>query len=113
MVLACFICKITLDDRINREYCCDNYIYNHGEAGQIPVFETYNVTTKLGMIYMSIVEYSDLLFSSKRQRLLTGNPLRGSRTVAEQTRVCEEALNNFVLQTWPNNGLASLKFPIT
>ena len=29
------------------------------------------------------------------------------------THVYDKVLNNFALQTWPNNGLTSLKFPIT
>lgn len=77
------------------------------------MFKTYNVTAKLSIMYASIIaKYSDLLFSSKCQRLLTRNPPRGPKTVTKQTLICEEALNNFTLQTWPNNGLASLKFPI-
>ncbi len=113
IVLACFMCKMAFDDRINCEYYSDNYMYNHGEAGQVPVFKAYDVTAKLSMMYAGTVEYSDLLFSSKHQRLLAENPLRGPRIVAKQTRACEEALNNFALQTWPNNGFASIKFSIT
>lgn len=88
-------------------------MYNHGEAGQVPVFEAYNVTAKLGMMYAGTAEYSDLLLSSERQKLLARNPLRGPKTAAKQTRACEEALNNFALQTWPNNGLTNLGFLIT
>ena len=58
--------KIAFDDRINYEYYCDNCIYNRGEARQIPVFEAYDMTAKLGMMYAGIAEYSNLLFSSKR-----------------------------------------------
>ncbi len=105
--------KIAFDNRIDHEYCSDNCIYNCEEAGQIPVFEAYDVTAKLGMMYAGTAKYSNHLFSSKRQRLLAGNPPRGPRIAAKQTRACEEVLNNFVLQTWLNNGLASLKFPIT
>ena len=76
------------------------------------MFKVYDVTAKLDMIYVNIAEYSDLLLSSKRQKLLIENLSRGLKIVAKQTRACERALNNFALQTWPNNGLTSLKFPI-
>ncbi len=69
------MCKIAFDDRINREYYCDNCIYNRGEADQILVFKTYNVIAKLGMIYAGTAEYSDLQLSSERQKLLARNPL--------------------------------------
>lgn len=77
------------------------------------MFEAYKMTAKLDMMYAGIAEYIDLLLFSEHQRLLTGNLSRGPRTVAKQTRICEEALNNFALSTWPNNRLASLKFQIT
>lgn len=97
MVLACFMYKMTFDDKIDRENCCNNCIYNRREAGQVPVFEAYNVTAKLGIMYAGTTEYSDLLLSGERQRLFAGNPSRGPRTTGDQTSVYEEALNNFAL----------------
>ncbi len=65
MVLACFIYKIALNNGINCKYYCNNYIYNRAEAGQVPVFKAYNVIAKLGMIYLGIAEYSNVLLSSE------------------------------------------------
>lgn len=96
MVLACFICKKAFDDRVDREYCCDNCMYNSVEAGQVPDFEAYNVTAKLGMMYVRTIEYSDLLLSNERERLLATNP-RGPQTTVDQTPACKKALNNFAL----------------
>ena len=98
MILACFICKMAFDNRMNYENCCDNCIYNCGESGQVSVSEAYNVIAKLGIMYTNKMEYSDLLFSGERQRLLAGNPPRGPKTVAKQTYACKEALINFALQ---------------
>ncbi len=74
MVLACFICKQAFDDRLDREYYCDNYMYNSVEARQVPDFEAYDVTAKLGMMYAHTMEYSDLLLSNECKRLLAANP---------------------------------------
>lgn len=104
---------MAFDDRIDYENYCDNCMYNCGKAGQIPVFEAYNVIAKLGMMYDGITEYSNLLLSGERQRLLAKNPPRRPKIAAKQTCAYEETLSNFALQTWLNNGLASLKFPIT
>lgn len=56
------------------------------------------MTAKLGMIYTNIAKYSDLLLSSKHQRLLTENPPKDPRIAAKQTHICEKTLNNFMLQ---------------
>lgn len=53
----------------------------------------------MGMIYISTIEYSDLLLSSKYKRLLIANPTRDPQTIADQTYAYKEALNNIVLQT--------------
>lgn len=58
--------KIAFNDRIDYEYCCDNYIYNCKDIRQISVLETCNMTAKLGMIYTGTVKYSNLWFFSKR-----------------------------------------------
>ncbi len=81
--------KMLFDDTINCKYCCNNYIYNRGEVGELPVFEAYNVTAKLGVIYAGIPEYSDLLLSSNHQRLLARNLPKGPRIAVEQTCVCQ------------------------
>lgn len=60
MILAYFIYKITFDDRIDYEYCCDNYIYNCRKTRKIPIFDTYNLIAKFGIIYIGIVEYFNL-----------------------------------------------------
>lgn len=75
--------KMEFNDRINHGYCCDNYIYNCREVKQVPVFEAYDKTAKLGIMYAGTAEYSDLLFSSKYQRLLVKNLLNSSKTVAK------------------------------
>lgn len=77
------MCKMAFDDKIDCEYCYDNYIYNRGEARQVQVFDVYDLTTKLGIIYVSLAEYSNLLISNKPQRLLAGNPPRDPRKVAK------------------------------
>lgn len=77
IVLACFICKMAFDDRIDRKYYYDNCVYNNIEKGQVQNFEAYNITPKLGMIYVRIKKYSDLLFYNERKRLLTINNTRG------------------------------------
>lgn len=64
---------MAFDDRINCKNFYDNYIYNREEAKQVLVFEAYNITAKLGIIYTSTTKYFNLQFSDKRQRLLTEN----------------------------------------
>ena len=39
IILAFIIYKMAFDNRIDHEYYCDNYIYNHEKTGQISVFE--------------------------------------------------------------------------
>lgn len=58
------------------------------------MFEAYNVIAKLDMIYISITEYSDLLFSGKHQKLLVGNLPKGPKIAAKQTCAYQEALKN-------------------
>lgn len=82
MVLAYFISKIAFDARISYEYCCINCIYNHEEAKQVPVFETYNMIARLGMIYVSIAEYSNLLLSSEYENLFARNLVKSPKIVA-------------------------------
>ncbi len=96
IVLACFLCKKAFHDRMDCEYCCDNCIDNSIEIGHVPDFEVYDITAKLDMMYVCTMEYSDLLFSNERKRLLTTNP-RSLQTIVDQTRAYEEALNNFAL----------------
>lgn len=51
MVLAFFIYKMVFDNKIDCKNCYDNYMYNNGNAGQVLVFEAYDITAKLDMIY--------------------------------------------------------------
>lgn len=104
---------MAFNNRMNCKYCYNNYIYNYAKVGQIPDFEAYNITAKLGMIYNSIIKYSDLLLSSEHKGLLAANPIKSSQTIAKKTYVYKKTLISFALQTWPNNILVSLKFPIT
>ena len=97
MVLACLICKMTFNDKIDCENYCDNCMFNIREVGQVLVFEAYDLIAKLGMMYTDTTEYSNLLLSGERQRLFVRNPPRKSKTVAKQTYAYEEALNNFAL----------------
>lgn len=75
-------------------------------------FDGYNIMTRLSMMYKYIIEYSNLLLSSKRDRLLTANPIRNPKTAVEQILVCKTALNKFAQQTCLNNSLADLRFLI-
>lgn len=93
------MCKIVFDNRIDYEFCYDNYMYNHEKTGQVLVFAAYDMIAKLGIIYVGTPEYSDLLLSSERQRLLARNLLRGPKSAVKQTRACEKVFNNFALQT--------------
>lgn len=60
MVLVYFIYMMAFDDGIDCENCYKNYIYYRKETGQVPVFEAYNMTGKLDIIYAGTTEYSDL-----------------------------------------------------
>ena len=44
-----------------------------GRLDKYQCFESYDVTAKLGKIYVGIAEYSNLLLSSERQILLAEN----------------------------------------
>lgn len=97
MILAYFICKMGFNNRIDYEYCYNNYIYNYVEARQVPNFKTYNIIAKLGIMYAHIIEYSDFLLSSERKKLLVTNPTKGLETIVEQICVYEKILNSFGL----------------
>lgn len=62
MVLAFFIYKMVFDNRIDCKNCYDNYMYNDRNAGQVLVFEAYDITAKLDMIYTNTT-YGILQFS--------------------------------------------------
>ncbi len=98
MVLACFICNKAFDDRLDREYCYDNYMYNNIKTRQVSDFEAHDITAKLGIIYARTMEYPNLFFFNECKRLLAVNP-RGPQTIVDQTCACKKALNNFALQT--------------
>ena len=94
--LACFMCKMVFDDKLKRDNGCDNCIYKNAEERQMLGFDGYNIMARLSIIYEHTIEYSNLLLSSKRDRLLAVNLIRNSRIMVEQTLVCKTALNNFV-----------------
>ncbi len=72
-------------------------MYNHIDAGQVPQFELYNVTARLAMMYEKALEYSELQFFAKLDRLHVTN-LRNLRTMAKQAIACEAALDSFIIQ---------------
>lgn len=76
-MLVYFIYKMIFDNKINCEYYCNNYIYNYTEIGQILDFEEYNVSVKLGIIYVHIIKYFNLLLFNERHKLLITNLIRG------------------------------------
>lgn len=88
---------MTFDDKIDYKNCYNNYIYNCEKARQVLVFEVYNIIVKLGIIYIGITKYFNLLLSDERQRLFAKNLLKKLKTIIKQTYAYEEALNNFVL----------------
>lgn len=83
MILACFMCKMTFDDRIKYDNCCDNYMSKNTDAEQVPKFNGYDITVRLSKIYKHTIKYLNLLLSSERDRLLTANPIRNPRTTVE------------------------------
>lgn len=70
MVLAYFIYKRVFDNKMNYEYYCNNYIYNIVEIRQVLDFEIYNIIVKLSIMYIYIIEYSNILLSNKYEKLL-------------------------------------------
>ena len=90
--------------------CCDNCMYNHTDASQVPDYELYDMTARLAMMYEKTLKYLKLQISAKRNRLRATNP-QNPRTIAEQALAYEEALDSFDRQRWPNHSLADIKFP--
>ncbi len=74
LILACFICKRAFKPFPDLVNCCDNYMYNHIDIGQVPKFELHDVTVRLAMIYKRTLEYSELQLSIEHDRLRTINP---------------------------------------
>ena len=99
MILACFMCKMAFDNRLERENCCDNCMYKRAEAGQMPEFDGYDIMVRLGIMYEHTIEYSNFLLSRERDRLLIANSTRTSRLTVERTFRCETVLNNFAHRT--------------
>ena len=90
--------------------CCDNYMYNHMDAGQVTDFELHDMTTRLVMMYERTLQYSELQISAKRNCLQTTNP-QNTRTIVEQTLAYEKALESVARQRWPDYSLTNIKFP--
>ena len=110
LILACFMCKKAFKPFPDLADYCDNCMYNHMVAGQVPEFELYGVTAKLAMMYERTLEYSELQLSAERDRLRVINP-RNPKTMAKQALACTAALDGFAIQRWPNDSLANIKFP--
>ncbi len=96
MILTCFVCKMAFDDKLERDNCCDNCLYKNTKVRQVPEFDGNNITVRLSMMYEHTIEYSNLLSSSERNKLLAANLIRNPKTAVEQTFACKTALNNFV-----------------
>ncbi|WP_375449210.1 C-terminal helicase domain-containing protein [uncultured Nostoc sp.] len=109
LILACFMCKKAFKPFPDLADCCDNCMYNHTDAGQVPDFELHDVTARLAMMYKRTLEYSKLQISAERNRLRATNP-RNPRTIAKQALACEKALDSFARQRWPDHSLADIKF---
>ena len=58
LILTCFRGKKAFKPYPDLANCCDNYKYNHKNAGQIPEVESHDVTAKLAIMYGNILEYS-------------------------------------------------------
>lgn len=90
---------MAFNNRLKADNCCENYIFKKKQVKQVLELNSYNITTKLGMMYNYINKYSNLLLSSKRDRLLITNPTRNSRIMVEQTFAYEIVFNNFAYLT--------------
>lgn len=71
-------------------------MYKYVEVKQVPEFDNYNIIISLGIIYKYIIEYSNLLLSSKHNRLLAANSIKNPRITTEQILVFKIVLNNYV-----------------
>lgn len=100
------------DNKINCKYYCENCIYNYTKARQVSNFKVYNIIAKLDILYAHTTKYFNHRLFSERKKLLVTNATRDLQTIAKQIYAYEEALNSFTLQTWPDNKLISLNFPI-
>ncbi len=109
LILVCFMCKKAFKSFQDLADCCDNCMYNHMDAGQLPDFELHDITTRLAIMYERTLEYSEYQLSAKCNRLRTIKP-QNPRTMAKQALACEEALNGFARQKWPDYGLANINF---
>lgn len=72
---------------------------NYTKEKQLPKFDCYDISAKLGMMYKYIIKFSNLLLSRKRDKLLAANLIKSSKTIIKQTFACKIILNNFALQT--------------
>lgn len=74
---------MAFDNKIDCKNYYNNYIYNCEQARQVSVFVLYNINAKLGMMYVDITKYSDLLLLDNCQKLFTGNLPKGPKIVAK------------------------------
>lgn len=78
------------------KYYYNNCMYNNIETKQVPNFEIYNIIAKVDIIYICIMDYSDLFLFNECETLLIANS-RVPQTIVNQTYVYEKVLNNFAL----------------
>ena len=109
LILVCFMCKKKFKPFPNLANCCDNYIYNHTDVGQISDFELHDMIAKLAIMYERTLEYSELQISAECNRLRATNSWN-PRTIAEQALAYEEAWDSFARQRWSDHSLADIKF---
>ena len=93
LILACLMCKKAFKSFPDLADCCDNCMYNHTDAGQVPDFELHDMTARLAMMYERTLEYSKLQISTERNYLRATNP-QNPRTITEEALTYEEALDS-------------------
>lgn len=89
------MCKIAFDNQLNYDSCCDNCIFKDVKVEQVPKFNIYDLTLRMGIIYKHIIEYANLLLFTICNRLFAATLARNLRTIVKLTIKYETALNNF------------------
>lgn len=65
-------------------------------AGQVPEFELYNMTTRLAIIYKKTLEYSELQLSAECDHLHATNS-QNPKIMAEQALAYKSTLDSFAI----------------
>lgn len=110
LILAYFICKMAFKSWLDLATYYNNYIYNHLNISQVPMFELHNITAKLAIIYEKILKYSKIQLFAKCKHSYTINQIKNLKMLFKQALECEIALNSFAIYKWPENSLANIKF---